>query len=195
MAAGVNLQVCASDPCDGADIHVDPCFSFHQLWVPVTEGEESSKRKHPKRVCVHVMMVSPLVYCVPVAMKAREETPNFGGAKSDIDIFGPLKFALGNTSAFCANSTVRLQSPAHNHHFTRFSGNHRRGEQALEPPLTHSCTRKLFRFMSERLGRAERSRRFDTVRHYSSFTPCAHSPLESSRPSGNNCRCFPRSRD
>ena len=94
-------------------------------------------------------MVSPLVYWTPVAKKAREETPKFGGAKSDIDIFGPLKFALGNISAFCANSTVRLQSPAHDHYFTQLSGNCRRGEQALKPPLTHSCIGKLFRFMSE----------------------------------------------
>ena len=149
MAVGVYLQVCASpSPCDEADIHADLCFSFHQLWVPVTEGEESSKRMHPTRVCVHVMIVSPLVYCAPVAMKPRE-TPNCGGAKSHTDKFGPLKFALGNILAFCTNSTVRLQSPAHNHHFTQFSGNHHRGGQALKPHLTHRCIGKLFRFTSE----------------------------------------------
>ena len=57
MAAGVNSQVCASDPCDGADIHADLCFSFHQLWAPVTQGKGSSKQKR-LRVCVHTIIVS-----------------------------------------------------------------------------------------------------------------------------------------
>ena len=56
-AAGVYLHVSVSDPCDGADIHADLCFSFHQLWVPVTQGKGSSKQKH-LRVCVHTIIVS-----------------------------------------------------------------------------------------------------------------------------------------
>ena len=155
--AGVYLQVSASDPCGGADIHADLCFSFHQLWVPVTQGKGSSKQNHP-RVCVHTMMVSPLVYWAPVAKKAREETPKFGGAKSDTEKFGPLKVALGNIPAFCANHTVRLRPPAHNRHFTQLSGNCRNGEQGLKSPFTYSCIGKLFRFASERRGRAETPR-------------------------------------
>ena len=128
IATGVNLQVCASDPCDGADIHADLCFSFPQLWAPVTQGKGSSKQKDP-RVCVHIMMASPLVYRLPAAKKAREETPKFGGAKSDTEKFGPLKVALGDIPTLCANHTVRSQSPAHNRHFTQFSGNCRSREQ------------------------------------------------------------------
>ena len=155
--AGVYLQVSASDPCGGADIHADLCFSFHQLWVPVTQGKGSSKQNHP-RVCVHTMMVSPLVYWAAVAKKAREETPKFGGAKSETEKFGPLKVALGNIPAFCANHTVSLRPPAHKHHFTQISGNFGSGEQSLKSPLTYSCIGKLFRFASERRGRAETPR-------------------------------------
>ena len=100
-------------------------------------------------------MVSPLVYCAPVAKEAREETPKLGGAKSDTETFGPLKAALGNIPALCANHTVRLRPPARNHHFTQFSGNCRSGEQGLKPPLTYSCIGELFRFASERRARAE----------------------------------------
>ena len=196
MAAGVNLQVCASDPCDGADIDADLCFSFHQLLVPVTEGEESSKREHPTRVCVHVMMVSPLVYCVPVAMKAREETPKFGGAKSDTDIFGPLKFALGNISAFCANSTVRLQSPAHNHHFT--ISHDFQETTAVGNKLSNLLSRIVALescFASCPSDLEEQRGREDLIRCVTipPLLPVSF-PLESLRPSGNNCRCFPRSR-
>ena len=154
MAAGVYLQVRASDPCDGADIHADLYFSFHQLWVPVTQGKESSKQKHPP-VCVHIMMVSPLVYWAPVAEKAREKTPKFRGVKSDTEKFEPLKVVLGNIPALCAKHVVRSPPPAHNRHFTQFSGNFRSGEQGLEPPLKYSCIRGLFRFASERRARAE----------------------------------------
>ena len=100
-------------------------------------------------------MVSPLVYWVPVAKKAREETPKFGGVKSDTEKFGPLKAALGNIPALCANHTVRLRPPAHNHRLTQFSGNCRSGEQGRKPPLTYSYIGKFFRFTSERRGRAE----------------------------------------
>ena len=79
----------------------------------MTQGRESSKQKYP-RVCVHIMMVSPFVYWAPVARRAREETPKFGGAKSDTEKFGPLKIALGNIPTLCANHTVRSQPPAHN---------------------------------------------------------------------------------
>ena len=154
LAAGVYLRVSASDPCDGADIHADLCFSFHQLWAPVAQGKGSSKQKHP-RVCVHIMIVSPLVYWAPVAKEAREEIPKFGGAKSDTKKFGPLKVALGNIPALCANHTVCLRPPALNRHFTQFSGNCRCGEQGLKPPLTYSCIGGLFRFASERRARAE----------------------------------------
>ena len=54
-------------------------------------------------------MVLPLVYCAPVPKKAREETPKLRGAKSDTEKFGPLKAALGNIPALCANHTVRLR--------------------------------------------------------------------------------------
>ena len=148
MATGVDLQVRASDPCDGADIHADLCFSFHQLWVPATQGKGSNKQKHP-RVCVHTTMVLPLVYWAPAAKKPREETPKFGGPKSDAKKFGPLKVALGNIPALCANHTVRLRPPAHNHHFTQFSGNFRSGEQDLKPSLTYSYIGGLFRLASE----------------------------------------------
>ena len=111
MAAGVYLQVCASDPCDGADIHADLCFSFHQLLVPVTQGKGSSKQKHPW-VCAQIMIASPLVYWAPVAKKAREETPKFGGAKRVTEKFGSLKAVLGKIPALCADRTVRSQSPA-----------------------------------------------------------------------------------
>ena len=117
LAAGIYSQVSASDPCDGAEIHADLCFSFRQLWVPVKQGKGSSEQKHP-RVCVPIMMVSPLVYCAPVAKEAREETPKLGGAKSYAEKFGPLKAALGNIPALCANHEVRLRPPADNRHFT-----------------------------------------------------------------------------
>ena len=144
----VYLQVGASDPCDGADIHADLCFFFRQVWVPaLTQGKGPSKQKHP-RVCVHIMMVSPLVYCAPAAKKPRE-TPKFWGAKGDTEKFGPLKVALGNIPALSAIHTVCLQSPAHNHHFTQFSGNYRSGEQGLKPPLRYSRIGGLFRFASE----------------------------------------------
>ena len=155
MAAEVNLQVCGSDPCDGADIHADLRLSFHQkLWVPVTQGKGSSKKKY-LRVCVHIMMVLPLAYWAPVAKKACEETPKFRGAKSDTEKFGPLKVALGNIHALCANYAVCLGPPAHNRHFTQFSGNFRSEEQGVKPPLTYSCIGGLFRFASERRARAE----------------------------------------
>ena len=157
MAAGVYLQVCASDLCDGADIHADLCFSFHQLWVPATQGKGSNKQKHP-RVCVHTTMVLPLVYWAPVAKIAREEIPKFGGAKSDTEKFGPLKAALGNIPALCANHTVRSWPPAHSRHFTQFSGNFRSGEQDLKPPLAYSCIGGLFRFASKRRARSETPR-------------------------------------
>ena len=76
--------------------------------------------------------------------EAREDTPKLGGAKSDAEKFGPLKVALGNIPALCANHEVRLRPPAHNRHFTQFSGICRRGEQDFKPPLTYSCTGKLF---------------------------------------------------
>ena len=103
-------------------------------------------------------MVLPLVYWAPVAKKAREETPKFGGGKSDTEKFGPLKVALGGIPALCANHTVRLRPPAHNHHLTQFSGNCCSGEQGLKPPLTYSCVGGLFRFASERRGRPETPR-------------------------------------
>ena len=99
-------------------------------------------------------MALPLVYWAPVAKKASEETPKFGGAKRRTGKFGPLKVALGSIPAFCAYHTVRLPF-AHNHHFTQFSGNFRSEEQNLKPPLTYSCIGKLFRFTSERRARAE----------------------------------------
>ena len=94
-------------------------------------------------------MVSPLLYCAPVAKEAREETPKLGGAKSNTEKFGPLKAALGNIPALCANHEVRLRRLAHNRHFTQFSGNSRSGEQGLKPPLTYSYIGRLFRFASE----------------------------------------------
>ena len=103
-------------------------------------------------------MVSPLVYWAPVAKKAREETPKVGGAKSDAEIFGSLKVALGNIPALCANHTVCLRPPAHNRHFTQFSGNFRGRKQGLKPPLTYSCIGGLLRFASERRARAETPR-------------------------------------
>ena len=60
-----------------------------------------------------MMMVSSLVYWVPVGKKVLE-TPKFVGAKSDTEMFRPLKAALGNIPALCANHTVRSQPPAHN---------------------------------------------------------------------------------
>ena len=107
-------------------------------------------------------MVSPLVYSTPVAMKAREETPKFWSAKSDRDKFGPLKFAVGNISAFFANSAVRLQSPAHYHRFTQFSGKHRCGEQALN--LLSRIVALESRFDSRPSDVEEQRRRDDLIR-------------------------------
>ena len=100
-------------------------------------------------------MASPLVYWALVAMKGRGETPKSGGAKSNTKKFGPLKVALGNIPALCANHAVRLRLPAYNRHFTQFSGNCRSGEQGLKPPLTYSRIGRLFRFASKRRARAE----------------------------------------
>ena len=152
--AGVCLQVCASDPCDGADIHADLCFSFPQLWAPVTQGKGSSKQKGP-RVCVHIMMASPLVYRLPAAKKAREETPKFGGAKSDTEKFGPLKVALGDIPTLCANHTVRSQSLLITVISRNFQETAAVGNRGPKPPLTYSCIGGLFRFASERRARAE----------------------------------------
>ena len=116
LAAGAHLQASASGPCDGTEIHADFCFSFHQLWILVTHGKGSKIRKHPQ-VCVHMMMVSPLVYCAPVAKEAREETLKLEGAKSVKEKFEPLKVALGNILALRANHKVRLRCLAHNRHF------------------------------------------------------------------------------
>ena len=140
-------------------------------------------------------MVPPLIYWVPVEKKAREETPKSGGAKSDTEMFGPLKVVLRNIPEVCINDTVRSCPPAHTRHFTQLPGNFRSGEQGLKPPLTYSCIGGLFQFASEQRARAETPSRFDTVRGpYSSFTPRAHFLLASSMAWRNNCGCFLRSR-
>ena len=51
----------------------------------------------------------PLVYRAPVAKEAHEEAPKLGGATSDTGKLGPLKVALGNIPALCANHEVRLR--------------------------------------------------------------------------------------
>ena len=73
---------------------------------------------------------------------------------------------------------------------TQFSGIHCRGEQGCNPPLTHSCIGGSFQFASERCGRTETPKGFDTVRNCPFLTPGAHTPLANSMQSRNNCgRC------
>ena len=77
---------------------------------------------------------------------------------------------------------------------TQFSGIRCRGEQGCNPLLTHNCIGGLFRFASERCGRAETPKGFDTVRNSSFLAPSAHPPLASSMQSKNNCGRFLNSR-
>ena len=136
------------------------------------------------------MIASALVYHALVAKKTHEHTL-LGGAKSNMEKFGPLKVVLEKIRALFADRTVRLRSPAKDSPLTRFSGSHYRGKQGCKPPLTHSCIGGLFRVASEWCGRAETPKGFDTVRNCSFRTPNAHSPLANSMQSRNNCgRCL-----
>ena len=147
-AAKVYLQVSASDPEMGRAFMRISVSLFISCGFQRHEGRDRTNRSIDG--CVHiVIVVSPLVYWAPVAKNARKEASKFGGAKSDTGKFGPLKTALRNIPALCANHEVRLRRPAHNRHFTQFSGNRRSGEQGLKPSLTYNYIGRLFRFASE----------------------------------------------
>ena len=135
---------------------------------------------------------------MPAAKETHEHTL-IGGAKGNMEKFGPLKVVLGEIPALLADRTVRLQSPAEGGPLTQFSGHHCRGEQGRKPSLAYNRIGGAFQLASKRWrAGAETQRRFDTVRSCSTcpaFTPSPHFLPASSTKSRNNCGHFPKSRD
>ena len=101
------------------------------------------------------MIALPLVYCAPVANTAREETPKFGGAKSDTERFGPLKVILGGIPVLYANHEVRLNPHSTSSFTNEFPGNRRCEQQDRKPPLSCSHIGRTFKFTPKRCGRSE----------------------------------------
>jgi hypothetical protein len=127
-------------------------------------------------------MASPLVYWAPVTKKALEsETPRFGGAKSEAEKFTPLKVALENIPALCANHVIRLRRPACNHHSHDFQET-----SAVGNKITNLLARIValeIRFDTPPSNVPEQRRRVDLIRcvaiMYSSFAPTLCSFLPS----------------